>query len=207
MKKSTMLLVPMILGVALTSGIELAVAQPATAQEETADDAEPATAQETALDFKLKNIDGEEVDLTKYKGKVVVVVNVASKCGMTPQYKQLQELHAKMAEQGVAVLGFPCNQFGGQEPGSEADIKTFCSKNYGVEFDMFSKVDVNGDEATPMYKYLTEQELQPKGAGAVGWNFEKFILDKTGKPIARFGSRVKPDDEGFVEVIEAALKK
>jgi len=203
MKRSTMFFAPMILSVALTSGVPLTTAHPATTQEETAaDDAEPAT----ALDFKLQDIDGKEVDLSKYKGKVVVLVNVASKCGMTSQYKQLQALHTKLGEQGVAVLGIPCNQFGGQEPGSEADIKTFCSTNYGVTFDMFSKVDVKGTGANPLFKYLSEQELQPKGAGDVAWNFEKFILDKTGKPIARFGSRVKPDDAEFMAVIETALK-
>ena len=160
-----------------------------------------------ALNFKVKSIDGAEVDMTKYAGKVVVVVNTASKCGMTPQYEQLQELHTKFAEKGVKVLGFPCNQFGGQEPGSESDIKSFCTKNYGVTFDMFSKVDVNGDDANAFFKHLKEQELPPKGKGDVRWNFEKFVLDKTGKPIARFGSRVKPDSEEFMNVIKKALEE
>ena len=160
-----------------------------------------------ALNFKVKSIDGAEVDMTKYAGKVVVVVNTASKCGMTPQYEQLQELHTKFAEKGVKVLGFPCNQFGGQEPGSESDIKSFCTKNYGVTFDMFSKVDVNGDDANAFFKHLKEQELSPKGKGDVRWNFEKFVLDKTGKPIARFGSRVKPDSEEFMNVIKKALEE
>ncbi len=160
-----------------------------------------------ALSFKVKSIDGAEVDMTKYAGKVVVVVNTASKCGMTPQYEQLQELHAKFGEKGVKVLGFPCNQFGGQEPGSESDIKAFCTKNYGVTFDMFSKVDVNGDDANQFFKHLKEQELAPKGKGDVKWNFEKFVLDKSGKPIARFGSRVKPDGKEFMAVIKKALEE
>jgi glutathione peroxidase len=159
------------------------------------------------LKFTAKSIDGADVDLSKYAGKVVVIVNTASKCGMTTQYKQLQELHEKWSPKGVTVLGFPCNQFGGQEPGSEAEIKTFCTTNYGVTFDMFSKIDVNGEDADGLYKFLTVQELQPKGAGDVGWNFEKFVLDKSGKPIARFGSRVAPDDKAFMEVITTALAK
>ena len=157
-----------------------------------------------ALDFTVKSIDGEEINMSKYLGKVVVVVNTASKCGMTPQYEQLQELHTKFKDQDVAVLGFPCNQFGGQEPGSEEDIKSFCSENYGVTFDMFSKIDVNGDNASELYKYLKSQTLKPKGEGDVRWNFEKFVIDKTGKPIARFSSRVKPDSDEFMAVIKKA---
>ena len=158
-----------------------------------------------ALNFTMKSIDGEEVNLAKYLGKVVVVVNTASKCGLTPQYEQLQELHEKFKDQDVAVLGFPCNQFGGQEPGSEEDIKSFCSENYGVTFDMFSKIDVNGDSASDLYKYLKSQTLKPKGEGEVQWNFEKFVIDKTGKPIARFSPRVKPTSQEFIQVIEKAV--
>ena len=158
-----------------------------------------------ALNFTMKSIDGTDVNLSKYLGNVVVVVNTASRCGLTPQYEGLQELHTKYASKGVKVLGFPCNQFGGQEPGTEADIKTFCSKNYGVTFDMFSKVDVNGEKTCDLYKHLKAQATQPKGAGDVGWNFEKFVLDKSGKPIARFGPRTKPDNEDFISEIEKAL--
>ena len=166
---------------------------------------ETAEENKNALSFTMKSIDGNDVELSKYLGNVVVVVNTASRCGLTPQYKQLQELHTNYADKGVKVLGFPCNQFGGQEPGSEADIKTFCSKNYGVTFDMFAKVDVNGESACELYKFLKSQETKPKGTGEIGWNFEKFILDKSGKPIARFGSRVKPDAAEFTSVIEQAL--
>lgn len=170
----------------------------------------PAIAQEkvpAALNFTLKTIDGEEKPLKEYQDKVVVVVNVASRCGMTPQYKTLQALHEKYADRGLAILGFPCNQFGGQEPGSNEEIQTFCTEKYGVDFDMFSKIDVNGDEANAFYKYLTSLDLQPKGAGKVGWNFEKFLLDRQGNVIARFGSRTDPMSDEFVAAVEKALDK
>jgi glutathione peroxidase len=155
-----------------------------------------------ALDFQMKTIDGEDVSLSKYAGKVVVFVNVASQCGFTRQYKQLQELHANYADKGVAVVGVPCNQFGGQEPGTPEEIVEFCQKNYGVEFDLLSKVDVKGKGQTGLYKYLTNLDLAPKGKGDVRWNFEKFVLDKSGKPIARFASNVKPDSDEFMSVIK-----
>jgi glutathione peroxidase len=158
-----------------------------------------------ALNFKIKSLDGEEVDLSKYLGHVVLVVNVASQCGLTPQYEQLQELHEKYAGKGLAVLGFPCNQFGNQEPGNAAEIKEFCQKNYGVKFDLFSKIDVNGNSQCELYKYLTSLDLKPKGQGDVQWNFEKFVIDRNGKPIARFGPRTTPDDPDLLKVIKAAL--
>lgn len=166
-------------------------------------------AQETppALSFKMKSIDGSPVSLSKYSGKVVVFVNVASKCGYTPQYKQLQELHKKYADQGVAVVGIPCNQFLGQEPGTDTEILEFCKKNYGVEFDLMSKVDVKGKDQVELYRYLTEQDLAPLGQGPVKWNFEKFVIGKNGKPIARFGSGESPDSEKFISVIEKALEE
>ncbi len=187
--------------VALTIASLAMVAPAAVAQE-------PSTPQEevpTALNFTLKTIDGKEKPLSDYRDKVIVVVNVASKCGMTPQYKTLQALHEKYADRGLAVLGFPCNQFGGQEPGSDEEILTFCSDKYGVDFDMFSKIDVNGDDANAFYKHLTSLDLQPKGAGKVGWNFEKFLLDRQGNVIARFGSRTDPMSEEFVAAVEKAL--
>ena len=158
-----------------------------------------------ALKFTMKSIDGKEVKLSKYAGKVVVFVNVASKCGFTPQYKQLQELHKKYADKGLAIVGIPCNQFRGQEPGSDKEILAFCKKNYGVDFDMMSKVDVNGDKQCELYKYLNSIDVKPRGKGDVKWNFEKYVLDRTGKPVARFGSKVKPDSKAFVKVIEEAL--
>ncbi len=165
-------------------------------------------ADDKVLTGTMKNLDGEEVDLAKkYDGKVVLVVNVASQCGLTPQYKDLQALHTKYADKGLAVVGFPCNQFGSQEPGSAAEIKTFCAKNYGVDFDMMSKIDVNGDSAAPLYKDLTAADTKPTGAGKISWNFEKFVIGKDGKVAARFAPRTKPDDKEVLTVIEAELAK
>ena len=167
----------------------------------------PISAQETpaALNYKMKSIDGKEVSLSKYAGKVVVFVNVASKCGYTPQYKQLQELHKNYADKGVAIVGIPCNQFLGQEPGTDKEIQTFCQTNYGVEFDLMSKVDVKGKNQTKLYKHLTGLDLAPVGKGPIKWNFEKIVLDKTGKPVARFASGVSPDSDKFMAVIQKAL--
>jgi len=158
-----------------------------------------------SLRFTLKSIDGKDVNLADYQGKVIVIVNTASKCGMTPQYKDLQELHEKHAEEGLVILGFPCNQFGGQEPGSESQIVEFCSANYGVTFDMFSKVEVKGDGAHELFKYLTSQDVKPGGKGEVRWNFEKFVINRSGDVIARFGSRIKPSSPEFMSVIKEAL--
>jgi glutathione peroxidase len=155
----------------------------------------------------VKTLQGEEVDLAKYAGKVVMIVNVASKCGYTPQYKQLQQLHEKYAERGLAVLGFPCNQFLWQEPGSEAEIGEFCRMNYGVTFDMFAKVDVKGENACELYKFLTSLDTKPKEAGKISWNFEKFLVNRNGMVVARFGSGTKPDAPEVVEVIERELAK
>ena len=159
------------------------------------------------LKFTMKSLDGEEIDLAKYDGRVVMIVNVASKCGYTPQYKQLQQLHEKYAERGLAILGFPCNQFLWQEPGSATEIQEFCRVNYGVTFDMFAKVEVKGENACDLYKFLTALDTQPKGAGKIGWNFEKFIVDRNGNVVARFGSGTKPDAPEVVEVIERELAR
>ncbi len=158
-----------------------------------------------SLNFTVESIDGEQVDLKKYAGKVVVVVNVASRCGYTPQYKSLQALYEEHGEQGLVILGFPCNQFRSQEPGSNLEIKEFCLKEYQVTFDMFAKIDVNGANRAPFYEYLTKQELAPAKAGDISWNFEKFVIGRDGKPIARFGSKVRPDSDEFTEVVKKAL--
>lgn len=160
-----------------------------------------------ALDFTLKSLDGKDVDLSAYKGKVVMIVNTASKCGLTPQYEQLQDLHEKYSGQGLAILGFPCNQFKGQEPGSDEEIRKFCSANYGVEFDMFSKIEVNGDGAADLYKYLKSVSVAPKGPGEISWNFEKFVLDRSGNVVARFQPRTRPDDPAVVGLIESKLSE
>jgi glutathione peroxidase len=156
------------------------------------------------LSFQMNDIDGKKVDLARYKGKVVLIVNVASKCGYTPQYEQLQALYAKHKKDGLVILGFPCNDFGKQEPGDEATVKEFACGVYKVEFDLFSKVKVVGKDACPLYQFLTSKETDPKFAGAVKWNFEKFLIARDGTVVARFGSKVEPD---FVSTIEGELKK
>jgi glutathione peroxidase len=158
-----------------------------------------------ALDFKVKSIDGKEVNMCDYKGDVVLIVNVASKCGFTPQYKGLEELNAKYRDKGLKILGFPANDFGSQEPGSEAEIKQFCSTTYGVTFDMFSKVSVTGDTKTDLYKYLTSGGGDPKLAGEVKWNFQKYLIDRNGKLVAVFPSKVEPLSPELTSAIEAAL--
>lgn len=160
-----------------------------------------------ALNFKMKRLDGKEADLSAYQGKVVLIVNVASKCGLTPQYTKLQALHDKYAEKGLAILGFPCNQFLGQEPGSAADISKTCHDKYGVEFDMFSKIEVNGDNRAPLYAFLTSKTTNPKYAGDITWNFEKFLINRQGEVVARFGPKVEPDATDVVEQIETELAR
>lgn len=159
-----------------------------------------------ALNYTMKSLDGKEVDLSKYLGKVVLVVNTASECGLTPQYEGLQKLHDDYAKEGLAVLGFPCNQFGQQEPGDSKAISTFCTDNYGVKFDMFAKVDVNGEEAAPLFKYLTSAEKNPKFAGPVKWNFNKFLINRKGEVVARFEPRTAPESEEVQKAITAELQ-
>jgi glutathione peroxidase len=152
----------------------------------------------------MKTIDGKDVDLGTYQGKVVLIVNVASRCGATPQYAGLQDLYEKYKDKGFVVLGFPANDFGAQEPGSDEQIKEFCSTKYAVTFPMFSKITVKGPEKAALYKVLTET-ADP--SGEVGWNFEKFLIGKDGKIAGRFKTRVSPDDPELVSAIEAALAK
>ena len=158
-----------------------------------------------ALNFTMKSIDGDAINLSKYHGNAVMFVNVASKCGRTPQYEQLQSLHEKYGQKGLSIIGVPCNQFGGQEPGTETQIAEFCQKNYGVTFDMLAKADVKGKTKCDLYAHLTSLDLTPAGAGNVKWNFEKFILNRKGEPIARYGSKVKPDSKDVISSIEKAL--
>jgi glutathione peroxidase len=160
-----------------------------------------------ALNFKMKALDGKDVDLSKYQGKVVLLVNVASKCGNTPQYKGLQELYEKYGKEGFVVIGVPANEFGGQEPGTDAEIAKFCTSKYNVTFPMMSKVVVKGDGICPLYKYLTDKETDPKFAGQIKWNFEKFLLSKDGEIVKRFEPRTKPESEKVVQAIEKELKK
>jgi glutathione peroxidase len=157
----------------------------------------------TLSDFSAAAIDGTDTDLSQYDGKVVLVVNTASQCGFTGQYKGLQQLHDTYADQGLVVLGFPCNQFGGQEPGSADDIETFCSTTYGVTFPMFEKVEVNGDARHPLYEHLTSEKTNPKFAGEIKWNFTKFLVGRDGTVLKRYGSTTKPED--IAKDLEEAL--
>ena len=158
-----------------------------------------------ALDFTMKSLAGEDVNLGTYHGDVVLVVNVASKCGLTPQYEQLQALHEKYSKKGLKVLGFPCNQFRRQEPGTADEIREFCRANYGVTFDLFAKINVNGEEACELYKHLTALDTKPTGAGEISWNFEKLLIGRNGEVVARFAPRTKPDAPEVVKMIEEEL--
>ena len=153
----------------------------------------------------LLDIDGAATTLEPFHGKVLLVVNVASRCGNTPQYKALEQLYLKKKDAGFAVLGFPCNQFGHQEPGSNEEIKTFCSRNYSVTFPMMSKVSVKGADTTPLYQYLTDKSANPKTGGDIKWNFTKFLVDKNGNVINRFESAVTPEAAELVKAVESAL--
>jgi len=157
------------------------------------------------LDFTIKGIDGKDVDLGQYKGKVVLLVNVASECGYTPQYKGLQDLYEKFGKDGLVVVGVPSNDFGKQEPGTNADILKFCTTNYKVTFPMMAKVAVKGDDKVPLYKYLTAKETDPKFPGEVGWNFEKFLIGRNGDVVGRFKSGVAPDSPELLGAIKKEL--
>lgn len=203
-----------ILGMSFVVGVLLMSAHRLSAQDEKAAPAKAAPAatssaeKTTPLNVTMKNIAGKEVNLAKqYDGKVVLLVNVASQCGNTPQYEQLQALHDKYAEQGLAIVGVPCNQFRSQEPGSDADILKFCTETYGVEFDLLSKVEVNGQGACALYKYLTSKESNPKFGGDIPWNFEKFLFSRDGQVAGRFNHRTKPDAADVVKAVEAELAK
>jgi len=166
------------------------------------------SAKSSPLDVEMETLDGQKVNLAKkYKGKVVLLVNVASKCGNTKQYKPLEALYEKYGKDGFAIVGVPCNQFGGQEPGTAKDIAEFCEANFGVKFDMMSKVDVNGDKAVPLYKTLTSKESDPKFAGKIPWNFEKFLFNRDGQVVARFNHKTSPDTPEVVAAIEKELAK
>ena len=156
-------------------------------------------------DFSMKNIDGEDQSLADFEGKVVLLVNVASQCGLTPQYKGLEALQQKYAENGFAVLGFPCNQFAGQEPGSDADVKQFCETSFGITFPMFSKIDVNGEDQAPLYKWLTSTPTTPEAEGDIKWNFGKFLVGKNGQIVSRFEPPTDPEAKEVLAAIEAAL--
>jgi glutathione peroxidase len=171
-----------------------------------AEDAAAAKDEATPLNQEMKTLEGKKINLAKkYDDKVVLLVNVASKCGLTPQYEQLQAMHEKYSDEGLAIVGVPCNQFGEQEPGTPEEIAQFCAENYGVEFDLLGKVDVNGPNAAPLYKHLTSKETNPELSGKITWNFEKFLFNRDGQLVARFSPKVKPDSPEVIAAIEKEL--
>ena len=161
--------------------------------------------QKSVLDFTMKDIDGRDVHLATYKGMVILIVNVASKCGHTPQYKGLEALYMKYKDRGFTILGFPANNFLAQEPGSDAEIKEFCTTTYGVNFEMFSKISVRGKDIHPLYRFLTSKETDPEFAGPITWNFQKFLLDRNGSIIGRFDPATEPLSAEVTAAIEKAL--
>jgi glutathione peroxidase len=176
----------------VTSGLLISFTMNADHHEET-----------NALSFKMKNIQDQYTDLSQYKGKVVLMVNVASKCGYTPQYDGLQKLYSEYKDKGFTIIGFPCNNFGAQEPGTHAEILSFCKDNYGVTFPMMGKIDVKGESQAPLYKYLTSH---PDHGGQIRWNFEKFLIDKKGNVLGHYPSKVTPQDADLKAAISKALQ-
>jgi glutathione peroxidase len=156
----------------------------------------------SVYDFSARTLDGRDLPLKQFEGQVLLIINTASACGFTPQYEGLQALHKALSPRGFAVLGFPCNQFGRQEPGDSAEIAAFCASKYAVTFPMFEKIDVNGDDAHPLYKFLKHEKSGLLGA-SIKWNFTKFLVDRSGKVVGRYGSTVRP--EALVKDIEALL--
>ena len=157
-------------------------------------------------DFTMRDIDGKNVSLSAFKGKVLLIVNVASKCGFTGQYEGLEKLYTTYTNRGFVVLGFPANDFLGQEPGTEAEIKSFCTLTYGVTFPMFAKISVKGKAIHPLYAFLISKENNPKFGGAISWNFNKFLIRRDGAIVGRFGSSTKPDDKELVAAVEQTLR-
>lgn len=164
-----------------------------------------AASPKSVLDFKVRDIDGKDVKLKKYKGNVLLVVNVASKCGYTPQYEALQATYLKYKDQGFTTLAFPANNFGGQEPGTATEIKEFCESKYKVTFPMFAKISVKGEDQDPLYAFLTKPETNPQFAGDIKWNFSKFLVDRKGNVVARFEPKIKPDGPEITAAIEKYL--
>jgi len=160
----------------------------------------------SVLEYTLNSIDGKPAPLAQYKGKVVMIVNVASFCGYTPQYEGLEKLYEKYKDQGFVILGFPANNFGAQEPGTNEEIKTFCTRNYSVTFPMYAKISVKGADKHPLYQFLTDKQTNPSSGGEIQWNFTKFLIGRDGKVIARFESAVTPESAEVNSAVEKALK-
>jgi glutathione peroxidase len=193
--------------IAVVSTTLLLTAMSASTAAEKADEKADAKKAKSPLTGEMKLLDGKKADLAEYKGKVVLIVNTASYCGNTPQYAGLEELYKKYKDKDFVVLGFPANEFGKQEPGTDEEIAAFCSSKYNVSFPMFSKIVVKGDGQHALYKTLTEKETNPKFAGPVTWNFEKFLIGRDGQVAARFSPRTKPESEEVVKAIETEIKK
>jgi glutathione peroxidase len=166
-----------------------------------------AFAASSLYDFTMPTLNGSPTPLAGFKGKVVLVVNVASQCGYTPQYEDLQALYVKYKDQGFVIAGFPANNFGGQEPGTNEEIGAFCKSKYGVTFPMFSKISVKGADKAPLYQFLTDKSANPKTGGEIQWNFTKFLVDRNGKVIQRFEPAVEPQSKELVSAVESTLKK
>jgi glutathione peroxidase len=177
--------------IAVSGGMALAAAGPA----------------KSVLDFSMESIDGQETPLEQFRGKVLLLVNTASKCGFTPQYKQLEEVYKRFKDQGLVILGFPANNFLWQEPGTNQEIKQFCLINYGVSFPMFAKISVAGKDIHPLYQFLVAKETDPQFAGKISWNFTKFLVDRKGNVVARFAPKQVPDDPLVIAAIEKALQE
>ncbi len=169
--------------------------------------ANPQNSAKSIYDFEVLDIDGNKVSLSKFKGNVLLIVNVASKCGYTPQYEGLQAIYEKYKDRGFYVLGFPANNFNNQEPGTNEEIKEFCSTRYKVTFPMFAKISVKGEDQHPLYRFLTSKETNPEFAGEITWNFNKFLIDRNGKVVARFSSKDKPESDAVIQTIEKYLNQ
>jgi glutathione peroxidase len=163
--------------------------------------------EKSVLEFTMKDIDGKDVKLDEYRGKVLMLVNVASHCGYTPQYEGLESIYKKYKDQGLVVMGFPANNFLGQEPGTNEEIKTFCKTKYNVSFPMFAKISVKGGDIHPLYRFLTGKNTDPEFSGDISWNFNKFLVDRSGKIVNRFETKEKPESEKIIASIESALKQ
>jgi glutathione peroxidase-family protein len=196
--KTTILLALVIITICLVVGKQLHAAKEMIAKKKT---------RTTVYDFPLKTIDGEDITLEDYKGKLLLIVNVASRCGFTSQYKGLEKLYQDYKDQGLVVIGFPANNFGSQEPGSNEEIQRFCSTTFNVSFPMMAKISVKGKDSHPLYQYLTSKKSGHKFGGGISWNFNKFIISREGEILGRFGSMTKPMDKKVLRVIEAALEK
>ena len=187
----------------LACGVALSISMPAVA----GDKSEKKKVVNPALDFTMKNIDGQDVYLGDFQGDVLLLVNVASKCGLTPQYKNLEAFYKKFKDQGVKVLAFPANNFGAQEPGTNKEIKKFCETRFDVTFDLFAKISVKGDDKCDLYKRLTDTSENEDFGGEISWNFQKFLVDRTGRVVARFEPRENPMGDKIVQFVERLLKE